>query len=141
VYLTYSNPRAITSDNFINVETLELDTYFNDYVREAFKPVGVYLNFWQPTLKSKSAKRFVVMMINDKDKSVDGSLEFSIENSKGEKLLTKTEAFHLNKFGQNTYYVDVVVPDYEGDCLIKATAKYNNQLENTLSRRKVRIEK
>ncbi len=141
VYLTSSQPQGYTSDNFIDINTLELEPYFKDYMHEAFKPVGVYLNFWQPTLKAKESKRFKVMMINDKEIQVKGNLELSIVNSKGEELLKQVQPFQLEKFGQQTFYADVILPDYQGDCVVKATAKYNNLLQSTVSRRNVKFEK
>ncbi len=52
VYLTCSYPGVYTSDHFNDVTRLELDPAFVDYVGEAFKPLGVYVNFFQPTLQS-----------------------------------------------------------------------------------------
>jgi hypothetical protein len=141
VYLTSSFPEGITSDNFIDIEKLEMEPNFKDYIHEASKSVGVYLNFWQPTLQRKTSKRFTVMMINDNAKSVEGNIELTIENLNGQKILTQTQAFKLEKFGQDTYYIEIEVPDYEGDCLVSATAKYNNLSEKTVSRRKVKLEK
>ena len=43
VYLTCSYPGVYTSDNFMDVEKLKLEPHFADYVGEAFKPLGVYV--------------------------------------------------------------------------------------------------
>lgn len=48
VYETLLGPHAVTCDNFADVTTLKLEPHFESYMREAFKPVGVYLDFWQP---------------------------------------------------------------------------------------------
>ena len=66
-----------TSDNFRDPERLELEPYFEDYVKEAFKPVGVYINFWQPTLNSSSSRRYRVMMVNDEWQPAKGRLVVS----------------------------------------------------------------
>lgn len=39
-----------------DVTRLELDPSFRDYVGESFKPLGVYVNFWQPSLAAKSER-------------------------------------------------------------------------------------
>ena len=65
VYLTSSGPRGFTSDNFRDVVNLELDPHFRDYMSNAFAPLGVYLSFWQPTLKGGETQKLTVMMVND----------------------------------------------------------------------------
>jgi hypothetical protein len=45
VYLTSSDPLGYTSDHFRDVEKLDLDPYFRDYMSQAFAPLGVYLSF------------------------------------------------------------------------------------------------
>ena len=58
MYLAYLDgdvPQAVTCDNFRDVEPLVLDPYFADYVGDAFKPLGIYLNFWQPELPPASS--------------------------------------------------------------------------------------
>ncbi len=43
VYLTSSEPpQGYTSDSFADVEKLELNPYFRDYMSNAFAPLGVY---------------------------------------------------------------------------------------------------
>ena len=53
VYLTCSYPGVFTADHFEDVKTLKLDPRFADYMGEAFKPLGVYLNFFQPTARGR----------------------------------------------------------------------------------------
>jgi beta-galactosidase len=65
VYLTSSDPAGYTSDHFRDVQKLELHSDFRDYLSNAFAPVGVYLNFWQPTTESGSVRLLPVMLVND----------------------------------------------------------------------------
>ena len=65
VYLTCSYPGVFTADHFEDVRALTLNPWFEDYMGEAMKPLGVYLNFFQPTLAAGKARRFQVMMVND----------------------------------------------------------------------------
>jgi hypothetical protein len=51
VYLTCSYPGVYTADHFADVRKLKLDPAFADYLGEAFKPLGVYLDCFQPTLQ------------------------------------------------------------------------------------------
>ncbi|MFA7491862.1 MAG: hypothetical protein WCY58_14005, partial [Mariniphaga sp.] len=139
-YLTCSYPGAFTSDNFRDVVNLELDPYFKDYVGEAFKPLGVNLSFWEPTLKSGTTKIFKIMLINDYEQGMDGKLVLSLEN-KGGKELAKTEtSFSIPAFGQGSYFLELAIPEVQGESMLKAIAYPEADIEITVSRRKVRIE-
>ena len=83
VYLTCSYPGVYTSDHFRDVTKLELDPAFADYVGEAFKPLGVYINFFQPTLTAGAQRTFKVMMVNDLDRTETGELRLSLEREDG----------------------------------------------------------
>ncbi len=140
VYLTSSHPNAITSDNFIDVEKLQLEPHFVNDVGEAFKPVGVYLNFWQPKLKLNETKRFTIMIVNDEHESAEGTLSLSIENAEGEVFTQSGQDFVVSPLGQQSYYAETSLPDVPGVYLIKATAHYQNHTKSTVSRRKVILE-
>jgi hypothetical protein len=141
VYLTCCFPKAITGDHFRDVEALELEPNFKDYVSEAFKPIGVYVNFFEPTLQTGSKHRLVVMMINDEYRKANGNLRLSLEREDGAEILRRDSTFAIPELGQQTYKFDVVIPDAPGKCLLRAAAYRNGEEEQgpTLSRRKVSI--
>ena len=63
------------------MKKLKLEPDFADYVGEAFKPLGVYLNFFQPTLAANTERSFTVKLINDEDRPADGELVLWLEDS------------------------------------------------------------
>ena len=65
---------------------LKLDPAFADYVGEAFKPLGVYLNFFQPTLKAGERRAFTVMMVNDRNEPEKGELRLALEAEGGREV-------------------------------------------------------
>lgn len=138
-YLTCSFPGAYTSDNFRDVEKLELDPYFQDYMGEAFKPLGVNLSFWHPTLKADSAQSFKVMMVNDYNEDMRGKLVLSIENETGIELAKAETRFVIPTMGQETYNISLTIPKTGGECLLKATAYPKKNVGATVSRRKLII--
>jgi len=75
VYLTGSFPDAFTAYNFEDVVNLKLHPPFEDYMKEAFNPLGVYLHLWHQTLAAGSEKNFGVMMINDEYETRRGKVE------------------------------------------------------------------
>ena len=141
VYLTCSYPGTYTSDHFQDVETLQLEPRFKDYVSEAFKPLGVYINFWRPTLQAGSSQRFFVMMINDEYQEAKGNLALSVEGDDGNEVSRRESPFSIPGLGQQTYRFDFEIPGTPGKFLLKATASPAGAkgAEPTISRRKLAI--
>jgi hypothetical protein len=143
VYLTCSYPGVYTSDHFQDVKSLTLEPNFVDYVGEAFKPLGVYINFFQPTLKSGENRTLRIMMINDEYGAAKGQLTLSLENSQGVEIAQKSIPYQLAPLGQMTYDVELMVPRVSAaNCLLKAIARPDGTpgISPTLSRRKVSIQ-
>jgi hypothetical protein len=135
VYLTCSFPGVFTSDHWRDLPKLELDPDFKDYVGNAFHPLGVYLNFWQPSLKRNEKRRIAVAMINDDHEMVRGRLAISLGESRLE------QRFELSAYGQHTYTFDIVAPEVSGDFELRATALPDgSRLESTVSRRKLKVQ-
>src|SRR5208337_3131910 len=141
VYLTCSYPGTYTSDHFQSVETLQLEPRFKNYVSEAFKPLGVYINFWRPTVEAGSRQRFFVMMINDEYQEAKGNLALSLEGEDGKEVLRRELPFSIPGLGQQTYRFDVEIPVTPGKFLLKATALHTGatSADATISRRKLSI--
>jgi len=140
VYLTACYPGAYTCDNFQDVAALKLEPHFADYMREAFKPLGVYLNFWQPTLEPGSSRRIAVMLVNDAYQGAEGKLALTLERGDGVQLARREVPFAVPGLGQQTYAIEFPVPQTSGPCILKASASTNGQPEPTVSRRKVAIQ-
>ena len=141
VYLTCSYPGVYTADHFADVTKLELDPAFADYLGEAFKPLGVYLRFWQPTLAADSDRRFTVMMVNDEDTPVEGDLILSLETPGGAEVARSQQTFSLAPLGQQTCDLHLHVPHLAGAHLLKATAipRPPRPAGSTISRRNVQL--
>jgi hypothetical protein len=138
VYLTSCYPGAYTCDHFEDVENLKLQPEFADYVGEAFKPLGVYLNFWQRTL-AEGDREFVVMMVNDEPQTAAGKLALSLEDDSGECVERSESRFSIAPLGQETYRMELKVPAVKGKFTLKAAAYRDGETSPTVSRRKVEI--
>ncbi len=141
VYLTMSDPKGFTCDHFRDVAKLELDPHFVDYMSQAFKPLGVYINFFQPELKAGESREFTIMLVNDDSEPARGSLVLSLENEKGETAVRSTVPFSVGALGQQTLFVDLEAPSAPGRYLLKGTAtpEGTRHVEPTISRRKLEI--
>ena len=138
VYLTCSYPGVFTSDHFRDVRTLELDPFFADYMGEAMKPLGVYLNFFQPTLAGGKGRSYRVMMVNDGYEAKRGELRLSFEGEDGREAAHAEAPFEITALGTLTTDLRLAAPAAPGRYLLKATATAAGG-ERTLSRRKVEV--
>ncbi|MDD4871003.1 MAG: glycoside hydrolase family 2 TIM barrel-domain containing protein [Kiritimatiellae bacterium] len=140
-YLDADLPNVFTCDNFRDVKRLELEPRFEYYVKEAFKPLGVYINFWQPQLRLGEERSFHVMMINDVNKTAKGRLLVYWENTKDNSIINQQEIdYEIPGLGQMSYQVKILSPKESGNYLLNAMAFWENQpWSPVVSRRKVHI--
>jgi hypothetical protein len=137
VYLTSSDPLGYTADRFLDVENLELEPHFRDYMSQAFAPLGVYLSFWQSKLAA-GKHTFPVMLVNDEYHAAAGSVTVSLQSGSGGEVAHAQAPFEIGSLGQTTLYVDLDVPNTPGDFLLQAKADAGTG-QPTLSRRKITI--
>ena len=137
--LTCTDSNGLTSDFIQDYETLELIPAFERYYKEAFKPVGVYLNFWHDT-ESGYSDKINVMLVNDLTAPVNGTLSLQLETPAGKVLGTVSETFGMEALGQTTARFYFTIPQAgAGDFILKAIASYNG--ETTTSLRKIKLVK
>ncbi len=123
VYLTDDIPDVATSDDWSDVKELKLDPAFADYAGEAFKPLGVYINFFHPTLRAGAPHEFLVKMINDYDRPMAGELILTLETKEGKTLSKAEKPFDLAALGAGDFPIMLPAPGTPQDSLIlKATA-------------------
>jgi beta-galactosidase len=138
VYLTGNRPDAYTGDVIQDLKTLRLVPNFEDWVGEAFKPLGVYLNFWQPKLAAGEEREYTLMMVNDEPRQASGKLVLSYSAGAGEQTTSTETAFVVAGLGQATYRLKLRAPEAPGRYLLTAAA--GNEGARTLSRRWVKIQ-
>jgi beta-galactosidase len=63
-----------TSDDFTDIEKLTFEPHFAEYVREAFNPVGLMLDFWDEEVPAGAARSLKVFVINDLDQDWHGQV-------------------------------------------------------------------
>jgi hypothetical protein len=137
VYLMSSDPLGYTADHFRDVEKLELEPHFRDYMSQAFAPLGVYLSFWQAKLAA-GKHTFQVMLVNDEYDPAAGNVTVSLQSASGGEVARAQAPFEVGALGQTTLYIDLEVPNTPGDFLLEAKADAGKG-QPTLSRRRVAI--
>ena len=132
---------AVTCDNFRDIRRLALDPYFADYVGEAFKPLGVYVNFWQPQLPAGAKRSCRVMMVNDAYEPARGRLNLVWQSAAGGRAAGRAErAFDIPALGQAAYDLELTTPAEAGQYELKAEAFWDGKpWSPTVSRRNVAV--
>ncbi len=138
VYLTCSYPGVFTADHFEDVKALRLNPWFEDYMGEAMKPLGVYLNFFQPTLAAASSRSYRVMMVNDGTEEEKGELRLSFETEDGREVASVRTPFTLTPLGALTRELALPAPSQPARYLLRATATSDGG-SRTVSRRKLEV--
>jgi len=143
VYLTGCDPAGYTRDHFRDVRNLEPHPEFRDYMSNAFSPVGVYLSFWQPKTEAASVRSLPVMLVNDENRYVNGTLTLTLESKEGTHAPTQMTGFRISPLGQETVYRNFRFPDASGDFLLRAVIHYreNETDSSRQSRRHVKLVK
>ncbi len=140
-YLDADLQHSVTCDNFSNPETLEFQPHYEEYVREAFKPLGVYIDSWKPKLPASQSQRIHVMMVNDEYETARGHLTLTFSPTAGGAATSSVETqFEIPPLGQMTYVLNLQTPAKPGACVLSATAVWpNKRWSPTISRRNVTV--
>jgi hypothetical protein len=141
-YLTADFPTAFTGDLFQDVRNLKLNPAYEKYLKEAFKPLGVYLHFWMAEIKVDplAQGRFPIILINDEYQKLEGKLEIRIETPDGQLIKSAEKPFVISELNADTYLIDCEYPTEPGEYIVKAIAHPENYKPNaTTSIRKLKM--
>jgi beta-galactosidase len=140
-YLDADLPHSVTCDNFLDPEKLVLQPHFEEYVKEAFKPLGVYIASWKSKLKSDQPERMQVMMVNDEYETARGHLTLAFATATaGSEVVRAGIEFEIPPLGQMTYVFRLQIPAKPDAYVLSATATWPNRpWSPVVSRRNVTV--
>ncbi len=108
-----------TSDHFIDLEKLTFEPNFEKYVRDAFAPVGLMLDYWGQDLPAGKEHEFKVVVINDLYENWQGRVRL--------RLLRNNDAITIRylpctvaALGRETLSFRQPVPQEPGDYVVMA---------------------
>jgi hypothetical protein len=117
--LSYSRSDGQTSDNFIDVKNLVLEPNFFRFVRDAFSPVGLMLDFWGDAAVAGEQESLRVVTVNDLDLAWNGSVRLRI--LKGETVCTEQmQSVCIPALGEAEVQFDCAMPLVAGDYTLEA---------------------
>ena len=139
-YLSTSSEGGFTADQFIDLKRLKLEPHMAEALGQAFKPLGVYLNFWQPVVRPGENRSFTVFMVNDVDHPRAGKLRVSFTDATGHEVAVAERAFTLAALGAQSYVLFLETPNPTGSYTVRATAVADDSLSDpTISTREVAV--
>jgi hypothetical protein len=110
-------------------------------MEQAFKPLGLYLDFWHPTLTTGQRHRFSIAMVNDEDRKRTGKLRLSFVDTSGKEIAYREKLFSIDPLGAETWYLDMQVPDAAGSYSLQAVATpVDDASDPTISHRDVTLQ-
>jgi hypothetical protein len=111
-----SKPRpegGATSDHWGDLEHLAFEPTFVKYVRDAFSPVGLMLDFWAEIVPPKSEQSARIFVINDLEADWQGELRLQLTDGKGS-LSTGSAPCRVKGFGREIITMNQVFPAEPG---------------------------
>ena len=120
--LSYSRPDGQTSDHWSNVEKLIWEPEFLRYVRPAFAPVGLMVDFCAESAVAGQPVAIPVIVINDLETPWNGTVTLRLLKST-KVLLESKQSFALESYGKQIKSFAFSWPAQLGNCQIEAKLK------------------
>ena len=119
--LGYSPPDGQTCDHWTQggVAALQWEPEFYRYVRDAFAPVGLMVDYWNDRPVHGAKARVPVMLINDLDRPWQGTVALRVKRG-DQSLLEAKQDCRLEPLGQTRLVFDIAWPEQAGPCVVEA---------------------
>jgi hypothetical protein len=119
--LGYARSDGQTSDHWTKggVAKLEWEPEFHKYVRDAFAPVGMMIDFWKNRALPGTRTRVPVVLINDLYKPWNGPVTLRVKLG-GRVLIKMKQMARLEPLGTTNLVFDLAWPDQTGPCVLEA---------------------
>jgi len=108
-----------TSDHWMDLERLTFEPYFEQYVKDAFNPLGVMLDFWREELPGETEQTFRVSVVNDRNQDWEGDVRLLLTQN-GRHVTASSQAAYVPALGQGTFKLKLTLPDSAGPCTLSA---------------------
>ena len=144
MYLAYLDgdlPEVFTCDNFCDVPALKFEPNFENYMSEAFKPLGVYIDFWQPSVSAGTNRAYRVTLVNDTQEAAHGELTLAwLDESGGTVGAPVKQSFEVAPVGRSSLAMELAAPVQGGRYVLTAQASWAGKSFSPIrSRRQVTV--
>lgn len=108
-----------TSDHWIDLEHLVFEPTFQKFVRDAFSPVGLMLDFWAEDVSPRSEQAVKVVVINDLEPAWHGEVRLRLLRG-GECVSTQSAPCRVQGLGREIVTFKQEMPAEEGSYTLEA---------------------
>lgn len=108
-----------TSDDFIDLRALKFEPKFEEYVKEAFNPVGLMLDFWAEEAPAGARQSLKVYVINDIESVWKGTVRLGVIQG-GRKSVLQTQKCAVAPLGREILTFEAALPSRTGPCTLFA---------------------
>jgi|CXWL01.1.fsa_nt_gi hypothetical protein len=138
--LGYSRADGQTSDDWADVTKLIWEPEFHRYVRDAFAPVGLMLEFWSERVLAGQTARLPVRLINDLPQPWAGEVHLRLHRARGDPATREfTRPGRMEPRGQVTLDFEITWPQEPGAYVLEAELR-DDRGEPVRSRRELAVE-
>jgi beta-galactosidase len=119
--LGYCRPDGQTCDHWTQggVAKLQWEPEFYRYVRDAFAPVGLMIDYWKDKPAAGAAVHVPVVLVNDLDRPWRGPVKLRVR--RGEQVVVETsKAAEIESLGTASVAFDIKWPGDIGPCVLEA---------------------
>jgi beta-galactosidase len=116
-----------TSDHFIDMENLTFEPDFEAYVRDAFSPVGLMLDYWGEDLYAGQRRELKVLVINDLYSDWKGEVHLRLMKN-GSPVAAQGRSCTVAALGGETLAFMQIVPSQPGEYILTAELTAAGQL-------------
>jgi hypothetical protein len=97
--LGYGRPDGQTCDHWIDLKNLTWEPQFYKYVRDAFSPIGLMIDFWDDTIEKGAETLIPVIVINDLEKEWKGTVKLLVIKNT-EVVQENSQEIEIDPYGQ-----------------------------------------
>jgi len=115
-----------TSDHFIDLEKLTFEPNFERYVRDAFAPVGLLLDYWGQELPAGTEQEFQVVVINDTHEKAEGTVRLQLLQGNSP-VVTQTSPCAVGALRRKVLSFQLTLPSEAGPYTLIATIERPEQ--------------
>lgn len=102
-----------TSDHFIDMEKLTFEPNFERYVRDAFSPIGLMIDYWGKAFPGGTKQDFDIVVINDLDMYWARTITLEILHD-GKTIARNKQTPSLKPFGRQVVSIALDLPKEPG---------------------------
>ena len=125
-----------TSDHFIDLEALTFEPHFEKYVRDAFSPVGIMLDFWKEKIEPGHTEDVKIILINDLPDEWQGEILLYIEEGKNN-INEHVNVCTVPSLGKKTMSFNLNFPSRQGEYNLVAEIRVTGEKVKSMRRFKI----